>query len=373
MRIGFDAKRAFNNTSGLGNYSRNTIKVLGEHFPDNQYLLYTPHINGNLDFRLTEGSDIKTPGTFGKYSGPLWRSIALSRILIKDGVDLYHGLSHDLPIGMKNSPVKKVVTIHDMIAFKHPGMFSPINRFIYKKKIAHSCSIADTIIAISRQTREDILEFLDIDPSAIKVVYQTCDPLFYRASDENVRNRVRKKYGLPRDFILSVGTIEPRKNLPSVIKAMYLGKIDIPLVVVGKKTGYIKTVNDTIRSSGMKNVFFLENVPVEELAAIYQMAMVFVYPSLYEGFGIPILEALSSGTPVVTSKGSCFSETAGSDSLYVDQHNNEELAATISRVLGDGKLRKKMIEGGRNHAANFQQNKIAEKMMDVYKSTLNHR
>jgi glycosyltransferase involved in cell wall biosynthesis len=371
MRIGFDAKRAFNNTSGLGNYSRNTIQLLGERFPGNQYLLYTPRINGSLDFRLPEGSRIKKPESYiGKHCGPCWRTFALSGILVRDGIDLYHGLSHDLPFGMHKSPVRKVVTIHDMIPYLHPRLFSAANRFIYRQKIAHSCKNADVIIAISRQTREDILEFLDIDPSGVKVVYQTCDRLFYRSADENFRARVRNKYGLPGNFILSVGTIEPRKNLPSVIRAMHLGKIDTMLVVVGKKTGYIKTVSDTIHSSGMGNVLFLENVPTEELAAIYQMAALFVYPSLYEGFGIPILEALSSGTPVITSRGSCFGETGGPDSLYVDPHNNEELAASIINVLSGSELRKKMIDGGLRHAANFRHDLIADKLMDVYRSIM---
>lgn len=371
MRIGFDAKRAFNNTSGLGNYSRNTIQLLGERFPGNQYLLYTPRINGNLDFRLPSGSQIKRPESYlGKHCGPCWRSLALSRLLIRDSVELYHGLSHELPFGMNNSPVRRVVTIHDMIPYRHPRLFSAANRFIYKQKIAHSCKTADVIIAISRQTREDILEFLDVDPSGVRVVYQTCDRLYYRRTDENFRARVRNKYGLPGNFILSVGTIEPRKNLPSVIRAMHLGRVDTMLVVVGKKTSYIKNVSETIHSSGMENVLFLENVPTDELAAIYQMAALFVYPSLYEGFGIPILEALSSGTPVITSRGSCFSETGGPDSLYVDPHNNEELAVTISNVLTSSELRNKMIDGGLRHAATFQHDLIADKIMDVYKSIM---
>jgi glycosyltransferase involved in cell wall biosynthesis len=371
MRIGFDAKRAFNNTSGLGNYSRNTIRLLGNRYPDNQYLLYTPSINGSLDFSLPQGSSIEKPGSCpGKYCGPLWRSFGLSRRLINDRVELYHGLSHDLPLGMNNSPVKKVVTIHDMIAYRHPEMFTTVNRFIYQRKIAHSCRVADTIVAISKQTKADIEEFLNVDPSGINVIYQTCDPLFYKRAGEETRALVMAKYGLPQDFILSVGTIEPRKNLPSVIRAMQLGRIDIPLVVVGKKTGYFKTVMTLIQSAGIENVHFLENVPVEDRAAIYQQAMLFVYPSLYEGFGIPILEALSSGTPVITSSGSCFSETAGPESLYVDPSDNDELAEAIKKVIADPKLREKMIHGGLKYAGNFQHDTIAEKMMAVYESTV---
>jgi glycosyltransferase involved in cell wall biosynthesis len=370
MRIGFDAKRAFNNTSGLGNYSRNTIKLLAERFPDNEYLLYTPGIDGNLDFRLPAGSHIRQPDSYlGRYFGSYWRSVTLGSRLGKDGVDLYHGLSHDLPLSLGGSSIRKVVTIHDLIAYRHPEMFSTANRIIYRKKITHSCRVADMIIAISRQTMDDIEEFLDIDPSRVRLVYQSCDPVFYQKADREVKEGVRKKYGLPSEFILSVGTIEPRKNLLAVIRAMHMGRIDCGLVVAGKKTGYLKTVSNTIQSLGIKNVHFLENVPVRDLAAIYQLAAVFVYPSVYEGFGIPVLEALSSGTPVITSSGSCFIETAGSDSLFVDPLNYEELAEALNSVLTDSGLRSKMISGGYRHAGIFQQDKIAEKLMAVYEST----
>ncbi len=371
MRIGFDAKRAFYNTSGLGNYSRNTIKLLANRYPDNQYLLYTPGINGRLDFELPSGSHIEQPqSSLGRYCGPCWRSVALSRRLVKDGIELYHGLSHDLPMNMAGSSIRKVVTIHDMIAFKYPEMFTAVNRYIYRKKITHSCRVADMIIAISQQTKNDIQEFLDVDQSRVKLVYQACDPVFYQKADEETKARVRTKYGLPSVFILSVGTIEPRKNLLSVIKAMHLGNIDTGLVVTGKKTSYIKTVYNTIQSLGIRNIHFLEDVPVKDLAAIYQSAAIFVYPSLYEGFGIPVLEALSSGTPVITSSGSCFSETAGCDSMYVDPLNNEELASSLNRVLTDSALRNKMISGGLKHAEFFQHNRIAENLMAVYESTL---
>lgn len=371
MRIGFDAKRAFNNTSGLGNYSRNTISLLAKYFPANEYYLYTPSINGSLDFSLPDGSHLRKPGRFtGRIAGSFWRSAMLGSFLENDGIDLYHGLSHELPVRMGNSPVKKVVTIHDMIPYRHPGMFTAVNRFIYRKKINHSCSRADRIIAISRQTKSDIEEFTGVDPAIVEVIYQACDPAYYLRADEDTRARVRLKYNLPSGYILSVGTIEPRKNLPGVIRAMQAGKIDTPLVVVGKKTGFLDTVLSDIHHSGIKNVLFLENIPVNDLAAIYQMAGLFVYPSFYEGFGIPVLEALSSGTPVITSSGSCFSETAGPDSLYVDPHNHEELAAALTNVLTDSSLREKMVSGGLKHSGNFQHERIAEKLMEVYNATL---
>jgi len=371
MRIGFDAKRAFNNYSGLGNYSRNTIRLLTDRYPENEYLLYTPEINIGLDFDLPPGSSVRQPDrSLGKYFGSYWRSVSMGSRLSRDGVELYHGLSHDLPISMESSAIKTVVTIHDMIAYRRPEMFSAANSLIYRKKITHSCKTADKIIAISLQTKDDICEFLKIDPSRIDVVYQGCDAVYYDRADDLARRQVREKYGLPSEYILSVGTIEPRKNLMAVIRAMHRGGIDIPLVVAGKKTAYHKTVTEAIGSMGLKNIHFLENVPVADLATIYQSASVFVYPSFYEGFGIPILESLSSGTPVVTSKGGCFSETGGKESLFVDPLNIDELAGAIKLVLNDKALRGKMISEGLKHAAGFRHDRIADNLMAVYESAL---
>jgi glycosyltransferase involved in cell wall biosynthesis len=371
MRIGFDAKRAFNNNSGLGNYSRNTIKLLAERYPGNEYILYTPGINRKLNFELPTGSRVTQPGSsLGKYFGSFWRSVTLGSRLKKDGIDLYHGLSHDLPLGIEGLHIGRVVTVHDMIAWRHPELFNAANSIIYRKKITHSCRIADKIIAISIQTRNDMEEFLKIEPSRVELVYQGCDPVYYNRADEETRKKVKGKYNLPSGYILSVGTIEPRKNLVSVIKAMHAGRIESPLVVAGKKTPWLKTVRETISSLKIKNVQFLENVPVDDLSAIYQMASVFVYPSFYEGFGIPILEALSSGTPVITSSGGCFSETAGSGSLYIDPYNIEEIAAAIKSVLTDSALREKMTGTGLEHAGSFQNERIAEKLMAVYESVI---
>lgn len=371
MVIGFDAKRAFNNSSGLGNYSRSTIMLLTGLYPENLYLLYTPKIDGKIVYTAPSGCLIKKPGKLTEiFAGSLWRSLGIGRQLEKDGVDIFHGLSHELPLNIPGGKVKKIVTIHDMISFRHPGMFKTINSYIYRKKISFSCKTANTVIAVSRQTKDDITEFLDTDPDKIRVVCQTCDPLFFKKTTGAMRTLIGEKYNLPSCFILFVGTIEQRKNLESVIRAIRIGGIDLPLLVIGKKTQYFAKILKTIKSERLRHVTFLENVPVEDLAAIYQMADVFVYPSFYEGFGIPVLEALVSGTPVITSSGSSLKETAGPDSIYIDPRDNRQLAYELSRVLTDSGLRRKMIYGGLKHAENFRHENIAGNIMDVYKSTI---
>jgi len=371
MRIGFDAKRAFSNFSGLGNYSRLIINLLSDYYPDNQYYLYIPHSWNQKAIQLHPNQYLRFPDNWINSSfHQFWRSYLLSSKLINDRIDLYHGLSNELPFRSGNNKLKKIVSIHDLIFMRFPHWYPAFDRRIYQKKSRYSCLEADRIIAISQQTRSDIIEFYHIDEEKIDVVYQSCDPIFSNKLGKKEIKKVLSKYELPSDFMLYVGTIEERKNLLGLITAIEIGSIDIPLVVVGKHTAYAKKVKNYIAEKKIENIFFLENVPSKDLPAIYQKATLFIYPSRFEGFGLPILEALNSGTPVITSKGSCFSEAGGKHTLYVDPSNIDELSDAIDRVLTDSSLRKKMIEKGFRHASEFNQEAMAHDIMKVYKKTL---
>jgi len=372
MRIGFDAKRAFNNQSGLGNYSRNLLSALYSSYPDFRFILYTPEIKGNL-FNLTgKNFELRTPlKTFHRILPSVWRSFAISGEFKKDMLDVYHGLSHELPSGIERSGVKSVVTIHDLIFIRYPDLYSTIDRYIYKNKFQFACKRADKIIAVSRQTADDIIQYFGTDPSRIDVVYQSCNPGFMGGNiDDEKRQSVRIKYRLPVQYILNVGNIEERKNSLTLIKAVHSAKIDIPVVIIGRKTKYFQRVRKYIDDNRLKNIHILDTIGNEELPSIYQMADIFVYPSLFEGFGIPIIESLFSGTPVITSKGGCFREAGGPDSIYINSLDHEELADAIEKVLTDSALRKQMIESGYHYAKNFTPEKAADAMMNVYKQVV---
>jgi glycosyltransferase involved in cell wall biosynthesis len=371
MRIGFDAKRAFSNQSGLGNYSRNLLSALCSRYPDLRYILYTPEINSNL-FDLTgKNFELRTPsGTFHRAFPSIWRSFAMSGELKKDKPDIYHGLSHELPSGITNTGVKSVVTIHDLIFIRYPALYSSIDRHIYLRKFRYACRNADKIIAVSKQTADDIIQYFRIDPSKIKVVYQSCNPGFMSETDEAKMKSVRNKYKLPAHYILNVGNIEERKNALTLVKAVHFTKIDIPVVIIGRKTSYYKLIRKYIDNNRLKHIHVIDIINNEELPSIYQMADVFVYPSLFEGFGIPIIESLFSGTPVITSKGGCFQESGGPDSLYVSSLDHEELADAIRKVLTDTALRNQMIDAGYHHAGNFTPEKAADNVMQVYKQVV---
>ena len=372
MRIGFDAKRVFYNRSGLGNYSRDIVQALYQKFPEEEYILYTPSVRGSISFLPSNRVGIATPPLgFGKLRSSYWRTMLLAKRLERDEVDIYHGLSHEVPYNIQKTRVKSVVTIHDLIFMRYPQWYGFIDRKIYERKVRYSCNAANKIIAVSQQTKDDLISFMGIDEQKIQVIYQGCNDIFKKEASQEDLNRVHKKHGLPDRYILSLGTIEERKNLLTVIRALHEGNIDIPLVAIGRSTKYMVKIRKYMMHHGIKNIHFLHSLPSEDLPVIYQGASMFVYPSVFEGFGIPILEALNSKIPVITSKGGCFSEVGGAHSIYVDPLNVPEMTDAIQKVLGDTDLRKKMIEEGFRHAQKFDKEGIAGQMMKIYKELYN--
>jgi glycosyltransferase involved in cell wall biosynthesis len=373
MRIGFDAKRAFFNKSGLGSYSRNLIQGLAHTYPENDYILYTPGTNFDLFEPNQECLTIKEPYQLShRMFKAYWRSFYLAYQLIKDRIEIYHGLSHEIPFNFPKKQVKSVVTIHDLIFLRLPYLYRALDRIIYTKKFSYSCQTSDRIIAVSNQTAHDVVEFFNIPPEKIDVVYQGCNPVFNTEISRIEKEILRMKYLLPKSFILYVGTIEERKNLLTLIKAMHYGKIDMPLVVIGKKTPYLNKVIEFIERHSIINIIFCDIIQNQDLPGIYQLADLFVYPSIFEGFGIPILEALYSKVPVITSKGSCFAEAGGAYTIYVDPNNIEEMAAAIKKVLSDFDLQEKMKSEGYKYARKFDDAKVCNNIMQVYQKVMNN-
>lgn len=374
MRIGFDAKRLFNNFTGLGNYSRHVVQILAEHFPEHAYHLYTPAVRTHPELAFLEKHSfrINTPPA-GFRHGLLkayWRTGRVGRDLQRDGIEVFHGLSNELPWGLAGKRVRTVVTIHDLLFLRFPELYPSIDRMIYNRKFKHACRAADRIIAVSGQTARDITAFYGIDPAGISVVYQSCSDQFKRPVPVEEIGRVRRKYNLPEAFILNVGTLEKRKNALLILKAMarLKEKLDLYLVVVGRPTGYKKELIAFAAQHQLSDrVLFLHDVPHPELPAFYQAAGLFVYPSIFEGFGIPILEALYSGTPVISSTNGCFAEAGGADSLYIDPTDDEQLAGLIEKVLTHSQAARQMVSRGRAYATRFNNEKIAGDLMAVYR------
>lgn len=371
MKIGFDAKRFFLNQTGLGNYSRDLVKGVLELEEENEYFLFTP--DGEIDLKtrfLKEHSNtkiIKPKGLYKKFKS-YWRSVRLEKELLKNEVELFHGLSHEIPKKNKLSKIKYVTTIHDLIFLRYPENYGKIDRGIYKKKVEYACANSDVIIAISEQTKRDLIEFLKVPEDKIKVVYQSCATSFGHQSDYRYKELVRKKYNLPENYILYVGTIEKRKNLVALVEAIGKSNTQLPLVAVGKQTDYTKEVIEKINEYKLgSQVALLQNVNFLDLPSIYQSANLFVYPSFFEGFGIPVLEALYSQVPVIAATGSCLEEAGGPNSIYVDPHDTEQLAQEIDRVIEYTNLQLMMKEKGIEYAKRFTSQKQAEEVMKIYK------
>ena len=372
MRIGFDAKRAFSNYTGLGNYSRDTIRVLSTFFSKNKYFLFTPKKISNPRSGFLENQDniniISPNNLFNKFFSSFWRSKNIVNDIRVNKIDIYHGLSHELPIGIENTNVKTVVTIHDLIYLRYPYLFTKVDRKIYDKKFRSACERADKIIAISKQTKKDIIDFFNIHEKKIEVVYQGCNEVFKSIKNSDELSNVKNKFKLFENYLLYVGSIERRKNLLTLLKSLK----DLPnknLIIIGDGKSYKKECLDFIKKNKLeKRTKILSELNLFEIACIYQNAEILIYPSIFEGFGIPIVEALFSKLPVITSKDGCFKEAGGENSIYIDPLSSEEITKAINIIGNDEKLKNKMIEKGYNFAQNFTDKKIANNLIRVYNS-----
>ena len=368
MKIGFDAKRLYNNFTGLGNHSRTTIDILTEFYPENEYLLYTPKIKHNsVTDPYTDKGHCRTIQPDGLIRGGLWRTFGLAGAVRKDSVDIFHGLSNELPAGLD---IPSVVTIHD-VAFKtFPDMYHAADRFTYNLKWRYACRKADRIIAISECTKQDIIRFYDVNPERVDVVYQPVNRLFYTDYEgvcpETLDSNVNGK-----PYILYVGSINSRKNLLGAIKALELlpGDLQIPIVVIGDGREYKQKVLNYIAEHSLQDmvIFSPEKVGLEGLRYLYRNAQMLIYPSFYEGFGLPVVEALLSGCPVVTSNLSSLPEAAVPYSLLADPDNIQDISDKMSSILTDSALRTETISHGYEFAKQqFSPDVLAARLMNIY-------
>ncbi len=371
MKIGFDAKRIFHNTTGLGNYSRDLVRILSSYFPENQYILFNPkkgkvnrlHINNTNVFE-------QLPATFlGRLFPGFWRSKLIINQLKKNKIDIFHGLTGELPLGIEKTNIKTVVTIHDLIFVRYPEQYKPIDRQIYIKKFSYAAKKADVVVAISEQTKRDIIDFLHINPDKIKVIYQGCHPVFKQLLSDNLIQSVLKKYNIPAKYLFYIGSVIERKNLLSVVKAVQ--QTGDNLVVVGEGDQYMQQVIQYIAKHKMQHqITFLKGLTMEEIAVLYKKAEIFVYPSTFEGFGIPIIEALYSGVPVITGQGSCFSEAGGDYSQYIDPQNIKEITDRINTIKNNPKIKSEMIEKGLEFVQKFNDDQIAQHWLTLYEQLI---
>lgn len=370
MRLGFDAKRVFHNATGLGNYSRDVLRVLAAQAPEHDYLAYNPG-RGRIPFALPGATFAeRRPHGLARLAPALWRQAGMVRDLVADWVDLFHGLTNELPSGLERSGIAGVVTIHDLILERYPELYGALDRRIYRWKFRSAAAQARLVVAISEQTGRDLHERYGVPWARIRVVYQGCHAAFRQEAPPERLAELAARLGLEPGFVLQVGTVEERKNLLLTVRAL-AGLPGARLVVVGRQAPYARKVKEAVADLGLSDrVRFLAGLTTEDLAGLYRLAAVAVYPSVFEGFGIPIVEALASGTPVVTTRGGVFPEAGGPGSSYVDPQRPDELREALAGILADPERRAAMRAAGLAHAERFRDERIAGDLLRVYGEAL---
>ena len=365
MKIAFDAKRLFNNHTGLGNYSRTLVTNLSIYEKIDQYILFAPNTTDSQYLSKFQHLDIVDPRpNISAY----WRSFGIHKDLNKLNLDIYHGLSNELPFSSSKIKAKKIVTIHDLFYEKYPQDFSLIDRNIYKLKTEFACKKADHIIAISEATKRDIIEFTGTPDKKITVLYQSCNPYFSTYFPDEIEDDFLTN--LPEKFFLYVGTLNKRKNLISILRAMKSLHFSerIPLVVVGTGSKkYTKYLRSFVLANKLETcVFFLGSLVNNKLKKLYKKADFLCLPSSYEGFGIPIIEALSCGTPVLSSRTSAMPEAVGPCGMLVDPTDNMELANSLQKMAFDESMTKRFRSNIPNHVSKFDGKVTAQKLRLLY-------
>jgi len=376
LNIGFDAKRAVLNDTGLGGYSREVLARLSALHPSWRMHLYTPRMRRQprLDDLLARPEvTVELPRGAWTHMSSLWRvRSGITRQLRADGIDLYHGLSNELPLDIAGSGIPSVVTVHDVIYRRCPDNYTAIDRRIYDFKYGRSARNATRVVAISRCTARDITEIYQVDPAKIDIVYQSCHPQFALPVAASDLMRVKTLYKLPGRYMAIVGTVERRKNQILAVRALPMIDPEVKLVIVGRgRLGYdAEVMREARRLKVDDRVMMLSSLPFGDLPAIYAGAEVAAYVSIYEGFGLPVVEALSAGTPVIAASGSCLEEAGGQGAVYVHPADVDAFAREANRLLADTAVRERMVDAGRRHIAATLSTPLGEALTAVYDRTL---
>jgi glycosyltransferase involved in cell wall biosynthesis len=366
--IGIDARKAHD--FGIGTYIRNLVQSLARVDTQNNYVLFVGPDSART-FR-------ELPDRFRTVlePAPVYSArelVALSWRLWRQKVDLYHSTHYVLPAWV---PCKAVVTIHDIIHLLYPEFLPSPLAFLYAQRmIRRGLTRGDAIIAVSMSTKTDLMEYFDLSGEKIEVVYQGVSDAFReRLSDERLRD-TRQRLGLDREYVLFIGNPKPHKNLDNVVRAfgraLQLVDFDAELVCIGnRETADFKIRQRAERLGISDRVRLLGHVADEVLPAVYQGARLFLFPTLYEGFGLPVVEAMASGVPVITSNTSALKEVAEGYAHLVDPLDVDEIAAAIARCMSDSEHRDALARLGAQRAEDFRWSRTAEQTLQIYERVL---
>jgi glycosyltransferase involved in cell wall biosynthesis len=367
MRVALDGRQFFQRTSGVSLYSVSLTRALAATRPDLDLLLL--HAGGEVAARggLAQGRWVRVNAP-----GYLWKQVGVPWALGRFRVDLFHATSGGVPIA---SPCRIVATIHDLLAEIDPSWLPRTIRFKVRATARLNVRRADRLIAVSESTKRDLVELYRVAPTAVDVIPNAVGAEFGLESDPTRLAEIRGRYHLPaRPFILFVGTLFRWRNIPRLIAAHRIlidRGIDADLVLAGRNVWGDRAVDEALAANGTADrVRRLGFVRDDDLPGLYRLAAVFAYPSLHEGFGIPPLEAMASGVPVVSSAVSSLPEVVGDAGLLVDPRSVEQLADALGSVFEDERLRQDLAVRGRLRARQFSWDDVARRTAAVYERVL---
>lgn len=365
MNIAIDAKRIMQNRSGLGSYGRNLVAGFKALPLQDKIILFAPKESDFYHQSFTAKSNICTY-FHSKKMKSLWRSFGIKKDLEKHKIDIYHGISNEIPFSLKNqSKIKSIVDIHDLLFLRFPKYYPFFDRKIYEYKTKFACQNAQQIIATSQSTKADIVNYYGIAEEKIKVVYQSCSDSFFQAISKEEKEKIRQKYQLPQNFALCVGSIEHRKNQLRIVEALSRCKNQIPLLLIGGSNAQYKAeIVAKAKQLKVKLLLPKQFVPNADLPALYQLAHLMLFPALAEGFGIPVLEAMASKTPVITSLNTSMAEIVQDNDCLVNPLSTGNLTEKIDDFLQQDLTEK--IEQNYRRALAFTPKAFAQNILNIY-------
>lgn len=329
-----------------------------------RYTVYTRQTEGWVGPAGLQPVGTRLP-TANRLARITWEQAVWPFLARRDGLTLMHSMAFATP---RLAPCPVVVTIYDLSFIENPQIYPAAQRRYLAAETAYSCRHAARLVAISESCRRDILRIYGVSPERIDVVMPGVNEA-YRPLPVAEVDAFRRQNGLPDTFILHVGTLQPRKNIPVLLDALArLRRPDVSLILVGGKGWFYDTIFERVEALGLTSqVHFTGYVDDSDLPLWYNAATVFAFPSLYEGFGMPVVEAIACGTPVVAAGASSLPEAGGDVALYFDPHNPDELAECLTQVLGDPALRSRVRAEGPAHAARFSWARTGAEMAAVYR------
>lgn len=369
MRIGIDATGLPANPVGAGKYTIELVRSLSRIITGDEVFVFVQHEKlPLLGFIENERIHLVLTNDVAPSMRLIWEQVSLPRLVHRYRLDILHSPHYTMPLAC---PCRTIVTFHDMTFFLFPEFHVRAKRFLFPFFIRASAYRANHLIAVSESTRQDAIRILDLPCEKISTILEGVDPEFRPICDESALKSVRMRYGLPPHFVLFVGLLEPRKNLPVLMQAYRQIASQIPehhLVIVGRKGWMYEEVLSLVESLSLRQqVHFTGYVAPQDLPYVYNLADVFVYPSIYEGFGLPVLEAMACGTPVITSNVSSMSEIAANAAELVSPADQTALANVLLRLLYSPDRRQQLSELGLQRAKSLPWERTARETLDLYR------